>query len=75
MADVIPELEVPMGRVPEWPKGTGCKPVGLRLRWFESNRAQSRTFGRNERRGLHDDLGLKHKSCIAGPAGAIGLGM
>ena len=25
------------GGVPEWLKGTGCKPVGVRLRWFESN--------------------------------------
>ena len=31
------------GRVPEWLKGTGCKPVGVCLRWFESSRAQ---FGR-----------------------------
>jgi hypothetical protein len=22
--------------MPEWPKGTGCKPVGVCLRWFES---------------------------------------
>jgi hypothetical protein len=27
------------GSVPEWPKGTGCKPVALPLRWFESNPA------------------------------------
>ncbi len=26
-----------IGGVPEWLKGTGCKPVGVRLRWFESN--------------------------------------
>ena len=26
-----------LGGVPEWLKGTGCKPVGVRLRWFESN--------------------------------------
>jgi hypothetical protein len=25
------------GGMPEWLKGTGCKPVGVRLRWFESN--------------------------------------
>ena len=25
------------GEVPEWLKGTGCKPVGESLRWFESN--------------------------------------
>ncbi len=25
------------GGVPEWLKGTGCKPVGVSLRWFESN--------------------------------------
>ena len=31
----------PVGRVPEWLKGTGCKPVGICLRWFESSRAQS----------------------------------
>ena len=24
------------GQVPEWPNGTGCKPVAARLRWFES---------------------------------------
>ena len=27
-----------LGGMPEWPKGTGCKPVGVRLRWFESTR-------------------------------------
>jgi hypothetical protein len=27
------------GSVPEWLKGTGCKPVGVSLRWFESNPA------------------------------------
>lgn len=31
----------PTGRVPEWTKGTGCKPVGFGLRWFESSRAHS----------------------------------
>ena len=30
------------GSVPEWPKGTGCKPVGLCLRWFKSNSAHQR---------------------------------
>ncbi len=25
------------GGLPERPKGAGCKPAGLRLRWFESN--------------------------------------
>ena len=25
--------------MPEWLKGTGCKPVGVSLRWFESNPA------------------------------------
>lgn len=29
-----------LGRVPEWPKGTGCKPVGVSLRRFKSFRAQ-----------------------------------
>ena len=29
--------ESQLGGVPEWLKGTGCKPVGVRLRWFESN--------------------------------------
>jgi hypothetical protein len=35
--------------VPEWLKGTGCKPVGASLRWFESNPAQfqQKTTGRN----------------------------
>ena len=28
-----------IGSVPEWLKGTGCKPVGASLRWFESNPA------------------------------------
>ncbi len=28
------------GSVPERPKGTGCKPVGASLRWFDSNPAQ-----------------------------------
>ena len=32
-------LDVASGSVPEWPKGTGCKPVALPLRWFESNPA------------------------------------
>jgi hypothetical protein len=27
------------GSVPERPKGTGCKPVGVSLRWFDSNPA------------------------------------
>jgi hypothetical protein len=27
------------GSVPERPKGTGCKPVGASLRWFDSNPA------------------------------------
>jgi hypothetical protein len=27
------------GSVPEWLKGTGCKPVGESLRWFESSPA------------------------------------
>ncbi len=31
------------GRVSEWPKETGCKPVGLCLRWFESSRAHCRS--------------------------------
>ena len=26
-----------IGEVPEWPKGTGCKPVGLCLRRFKSS--------------------------------------
>ena len=29
-----------VGSVPEWLKGTGCKPVGVSLRWFESTPAQ-----------------------------------
>ena len=31
------DIFVLRGGVPEWLKGTGCKPVGVRLRWFESN--------------------------------------
>ena len=27
------------GSVPEWLKGTDCKSVGFRLRWFESTPA------------------------------------
>ena len=30
---------VSAGSVPEWLKGTGCKPVGVSLRWFESSPA------------------------------------
>ena len=26
-----------LGGLPEWPKGAGCKPAGVSLRWFESN--------------------------------------
>jgi hypothetical protein len=33
-----------IGSVPEWLKGTGCKPVGESLRWFESNPAHYRKF-------------------------------
>ena len=29
--------EIPAGGVPEWLKGTDCKSVGSRLRWFESS--------------------------------------
>ncbi len=31
--------------MPEWLKGTGCKPVGVRLRWFESNLLHHFTLG------------------------------
>ena len=34
---VLPPTCIFQGGVPEWLKGTGCKPVGVRLRWFESN--------------------------------------
>ena len=34
---VLPLTWKNRGGVPEWLKGTGCKPVGVRLRWFESN--------------------------------------
>ena len=34
------DLSKTSGSVPEWLKGTGCKPVGVSLRWFESNPAQ-----------------------------------
>src|SRR5438105_44949 len=34
-----PAKNEPAGRVPKWPKGTGCKPVGVSLRRFESYRA------------------------------------
>jgi hypothetical protein len=27
------------GRVPERPKGMGCKPIDVSLQWFESTRA------------------------------------
>ena len=30
------------GSVPEWPKGTGCKPVGVCLRRFKSSPAHKR---------------------------------
>ena len=30
------------GSVPEWPKGTGCKPVGVCLRRFKSSPAHNR---------------------------------
>ena len=29
-----------IGSVPEWTKGMGCKPIGVSLRWFDSNPAQ-----------------------------------
>ena len=35
-------LWLSIGRVPKWTKGTGCKPVGVSLRRFESSRAHSR---------------------------------
>ncbi len=31
--------------MPEWLKGTGCKPVGVSLRWFESSPAQCSFWG------------------------------
>ena len=34
------EYERELGSVPEWLKGMGCKPIGVSLRWFESNPAQ-----------------------------------
>lgn len=33
------------GSVPEWTKGTDCKSVAVRLRWFESTRSQSQDVG------------------------------
>ena len=33
----IPPAPAARGGVPEWLKGTDCKSVGLRLRWFKSN--------------------------------------
>ena len=33
-------LQLEHGSVPEWTKGTDCKSVGVRLRWFESTRSQ-----------------------------------
>ncbi len=41
---VVPtEIPDPSGRIPKWPKGTGCKPVGVRLRRFESCSAHCRS--------------------------------
>ena len=34
---INPRNEGVPGGVSEWLKETGCKPVGVRLRWFESN--------------------------------------
>ncbi len=31
------EVRHRVGGVPEWLKGTDCKSVGARLRWFKSN--------------------------------------
>src|SRR5580698_2098166 len=36
-AEVGANSRPPAGGVPEWLKGTDCKSVGLRLRWFKSN--------------------------------------
>jgi hypothetical protein len=34
----VPRANAPAGgRIPKWPKGTDCKSVGSRLRWFESS--------------------------------------
>ena len=41
LPDAVGDFRGTYGRVSEWPKEAGCKPVGLSLRWFESNRAQS----------------------------------
>ena len=43
------------GGVPEWLKGTGCKPVGVRLRWFESNLLHHRLVNT----GVEDERGIK----------------
>ncbi len=34
----------PFGGMPEWLKGTGCKPVGVSLRWFESSSLHQKTI-------------------------------
>ena len=37
-----------VGSVPEWLKGTGCKPVSESLRWFESSPAHCWFWGLSE---------------------------
>ena len=35
------ETQYKKGSMPEWLKGTDCKSVGIRLRWFKSSSAQA----------------------------------
>ncbi len=42
------------GGVPEWLKGTGCKPVGVSLRWFESNPLHQLAMRRARNIGAND---------------------
>ena len=50
------------GGLPEWPKGAGCKPAGLCLRWFKSNTLHRSRLGR------FDELNLKFRRSTAGVA-------
>ena len=54
------------GEVPEWPKGTGCKPVGVSLRRFESSPPHQYPNGLNS---------LSRFNCLSGFKFAVQAGI
>ena len=53
------------GGVPEWLKGTDCKSVGVRLRWFESNPLHHRMVFIIRRACVSQNAGLRRAAALA----------